>query len=161
MKILLVCLGNICRSPLAEAVLRKKVRDAGLNWFIDSAGTNGFHTGEAPHHFTQKVAKANHMDISNLRARQFTALDCELFDKIYVMAADVLEEVKEIAGIQFNPGMTDYFLNELHPGKNEDVFDPWYGGYDGFEKVYQLIDETCNAILKSYFTALKKTHAQL
>ncbi|MGB2995109.1 MAG: low molecular weight phosphotyrosine protein phosphatase, partial [Ferruginibacter sp.] len=65
MKILMVCLGNICRSPLAEAVLRKKVRDAGLNWFIDSAGTNGFHTGEAPHHFTQKVAKANHIDISN------------------------------------------------------------------------------------------------
>jgi len=149
MKILMVCLGNICRSPLAEAVLRKKVRDAGLNWFIDSAGTNGFHTGEAPHHFTQKVAKANHIDISNLRARQFTALDCELFDKIYVMAADVLEEVKEIAGKQFNPGMTDYF------------FDPWYGGYDGFEKVYQLIDETCNAILKSYFTALKTTQAQL
>ena len=82
--------------------------------------------------------------------------------RFVLLCGDVdFEEVKEIAGKQFNPGMTDYFLNELHPGRNEDVFDPWYGGYDGFEKVYQLIDETCNAILKSYFTALKTTQAQL
>ncbi|HMT96146.1 MAG TPA: low molecular weight protein-tyrosine-phosphatase [Ferruginibacter sp.] len=161
MKILMVCLGNICRSPLAEAVLRKKVFEHGLNWVIESAGTNGYHVGETPFHLTQKVAEAHQLNISDLRARKFVPSDMEQFDKIYVMAADVLEEVQQIAGKHFIPEKVDYFLNELYPGKNADLMDPWYGGYDGFEKVYELIDQTCTAIITSYAIPLPSNQAQL
>lgn len=102
------------------------------------------------------MAKANHIDISNLRARQFTALDCELFDKIYVMAADVLEEVKEIAGKQFNPGMTDYFLNELHPGRNEDVFDPGMAVTMDLKKCTSLLTKPAMPFLKVILQHLKQ-----
>lgn len=161
MKILMVCLGNICRSPLAEAILRKKCEEAGLNWEIDSAGTNGYHIGEAPHHLTQKIAKARHLDISNLRARKFLATDMDQYDKIYVMAEDVMDEVKQISGKHFKAGKTDYFLNELYPGTNQDVFDPWYGGYEDFVKVYELIDNTCNAILENYDSTIQSIKAQV
>ncbi|MEP6711464.1 MAG: low molecular weight protein-tyrosine-phosphatase [Ferruginibacter sp.] len=151
MKILMVCLGNICRSPLAEGILQKKTADAALHWQIESAGTNGFHCGEAPHHLSQKVAKKNGVDISNQLSRKFTKKDIAEYDRIYVMAADVLQEVKNISGRSFNENKVDFFLNELHPGKNEDVPDPWYGDEDGYEEAYELIDATCNAIIENYF----------
>jgi protein-tyrosine phosphatase len=150
MKILMVCLGNICRSPLAEGILQQKLAAHHLNWTIDSAGTNGFHVGEAPHKLSQKVAKQNGLDISNQISRQFYATDFDTFDKIYVMAKDVMDDVKRIAGNKFDASKVDYFLNELHPGKNEDVPDPWYGNEDGYVKVYQLIDKTCEAIIEKF-----------
>src|SRR5215475_245367 len=78
---LMVCLGNICRSPLAEGILQEKARAAGLDWTIDSAGTNGYHVGEAPHHLSQKVARLRGLNISNQRARKFSPLDFQRFDK--------------------------------------------------------------------------------
>src|ERR1700712_5076037 len=96
MKILMVCLGNICRSPLAEGILQERARRAGFDWIVDSAGTNGFHTGESPHPLSQKVAKLNGIDISKQISRKFTKADLELYDKIYVMADDVLQEMKRI-----------------------------------------------------------------
>ena len=96
MKILMVCLGNICRSPLAEGILKKKAAEAGLHWIIDSAGTNSCHLGEAPHHLSQKVARQNGVDISKQCSRKFLGEDFECFDKIYAMAADVIEEMKWI-----------------------------------------------------------------
>ncbi len=150
MKILMVCLGNICRSPLAEGVLQQKVAIHYLNWTIASAGTNGFHVGEAPHKLSQKVAKQNGIDISKQISRQFYATDFDEFDKIYVMAKDVMDDVKRIAGNKFDGNKVDYFLNELHPGKNEDVPDPWYGTEDGYVKVYSLIDKTCDAIIEKF-----------
>ena len=147
MKILMVCLGNICRSPLAEGILQHKANEAGLNWTVESAGTNGIYVGEAPHHFSQKVAKQNGINISNQIARKFEAKDFEKYDKIYVMAEDVMADVKRIAGKYFDEHKADYFLNELHAGKNEDVPDPWYGDEDGYTFVYELINKTCDAII--------------
>ena len=147
MKILMVCLGNICRSPLAEGILQHKANEAGLNWFIESAGTNGIHVGEAPHHLSQKVAEQSGINICNQLARQFEAKDFEQYDKIYVMAADVMQDVKKIAGKYFDASKADYFLNELNTGENEDVPDPWFGDEDGYIKVYDLVNKTCNAII--------------
>jgi protein-tyrosine phosphatase len=150
MKILMVCLGNICRSPLAEGILQQKVKDHELQWVVDSAGTNGIHVGEAPHRLSQKVAKANGIDISHQISRQFFATDFKEYDRIYVMAKDVMQEVERIAGNKFDANKVDYFLNELHESKNEDVPDPWYGNEDGYIKVYDLIDKTCDAIIEKH-----------
>ncbi len=150
MKILMVCLGNICRSPLAEGILQQKVKQHHLNWVVDSAGTNGIHVGEAPHKLSQKVAMANGVDISTQISRNFLPKDFEDFDKIYVMAKDVMDDVKKMAGNKFDANKIDYFLNELHEGKNEDVPDPWYGNEDGYVKVYDLIDKTCDAIIEKH-----------
>ena len=147
MKILMVCLGNICRSPLAEGILQHKADVAGLDWTVESAGTNGIHVGEAPHHLSQKVAKQNGINICDQRARKFAAKDFENFDKIYVMAEDVMNDVKRIAGNYFDTDKVDYFLNELNAGKNQDVPDPWFGEEDGYVKVYDLISKTCDAII--------------
>jgi protein-tyrosine phosphatase len=150
MKILMVCLGNICRSPLAEGILREKARAAGLDWQIDSAGTNGYHIGEAPHHLSQKVARHNGLDISSQRARKFTAIDFQRFDKIYAMAADVVDDMHHIAGRQFDGSKVDLLLNEVHPGHNEDVPDPWYGPEPGYHEVYKLISAAADKIIAKY-----------
>jgi protein-tyrosine phosphatase len=150
MKILMVCLGNICRSPLAEGILQQKATDNKLNWLVESAGTNGFHNGEPPHYLSQKVAKANGVDISKQVSRKFVPSDFEAFDKIYVMADDVMHDVRSIAGEKFVESKIDFFLNELEESKNKDVPDPWYGSEDGYVKVYKLINETCDAIIKNH-----------
>lgn len=148
MKILMVCLGNICRSPLAEGILQAKANALNLNWIVESAGTNGIHNGEPPHKLSQKVALKHGVDISNQISRKFVATDFENYDKIYVMAKDVLQDVKKIAGQKFEENKIDYFLNELNTGQNEDVPDPWYGNEDGYDEVYDLINRTCEAIVK-------------
>ena len=148
MKILMVCLGNICRSPLAEGILKDKAKKAGLNWQIDSAGTNGYHTGEPPHQLSQKVAKMNGIDICDQRARQFVKEDFDRYDKIYAMADDVIEDMRRIARSHYDPSKVDLLLNELYPGKNMSVPDPWYGPEPGYHKVYELIDRACEQIIK-------------
>jgi protein-tyrosine phosphatase len=150
MKILMVCLGNICRSPLAEGILQEKASKAGLNWIVESAGTESYHIGEAPHPLSQKVARQNGIEICNQRARRFTAQDFEKYDKIYALAGDVLEEMKRIAGKKFDSSKADLLLNELYPGKNQDVPDPWYGPEAGYHEVYALLDKTCDAIVEKY-----------
>jgi protein-tyrosine phosphatase len=147
MKILMVCLGNICRSPLAEGILQHKANAAGLNWIIESAGTNSYHIGEAPHHLSQKVAQLNGIDISCQVARRFTKNDFEAFDKIYAMAADVMDDIKRISGNSFEEDKVMLFLNELHPGKNMDMPDPWYGTESGYHEVFSLIEKTCEVII--------------
>jgi len=152
MKILMVCLGNICRSPLAEGILKHKVKAAGLNWQIDSAGTNGYHIGEAPHRLSQKVAKLNGIDICDQKARQFSKEDFNSYDKIYALADDVVDEIKWIAKEKYDPKKVDLLLNELHPGQNLSVPDPWYGPEPGYHEVYKLIEAACDAIIKKYDT---------
>jgi len=150
MKILMVCLGNICRSPLAEGILEHKAKAAGLQWTVDSAGTNGYHTGEAPHRLSQKVAKLNGIDICHQRARNFVREDMQRYDKIYAMADDVVSDIRRIAGNAFDDKKVELFLNELHPGQHLSVPDPWYGEEPGYHEVYKLIDETCDAIIERY-----------
>lgn len=150
MRILIVCLGNICRSPIAEGVLREKIKKHGLDWTVASAGTNGYHTGEAPHRFSQKVCTTAGIDISMQRARQFVSKDFERYDRIYVMADDVYDDIVRIAGKSIDYSKLDYFLNELHPGSNSSVPDPWYGDEEGYPPVYEMIEETCEAIINKY-----------
>src|ERR1700681_1251164 len=116
MKILMVCLRNICRSPLAEGILESKAKKLCLSWQIDSAGTNNnYHIGEAPHQLSQKVARLHSVDISNHCARAFVSEDFDRFDKIYAMSADILVDMKNIARKKFNSEKTDLLLNELYP----------------------------------------------
>ena len=150
MKILMVCLGNICRSPLAEGILQYKAVQAGLNWKVESAGTNGYHIGEAPHHLSQKVATLNGIDISAQRSRQFIKEDLERYDKIYAMANDVLADIKLIAKEKFNPDKVELFLNEMYPGQNKDVPDPWYGKEEGYHRVFEILETTCDKILENH-----------
>ncbi|HUC83306.1 MAG TPA: low molecular weight protein-tyrosine-phosphatase [Flavisolibacter sp.] len=148
MKILMVCLGNICRSPLAEGILKHKAAQAGLNWTVESAGTNGYHVGEAPHHLSQKVAKLNGIDICQQKARRFVKEDFDRYDKIYAMADDVIADMKRIAKDKYDSSKVDLFLNELYPGEQRSVPDPWYGTEPGYHEVYKLIDQTADRIIE-------------
>ncbi|MEO6612441.1 MAG: low molecular weight protein-tyrosine-phosphatase [Chitinophagaceae bacterium] len=150
MKILMVCLGNICRSPLAEGILQDKAFNAGLTWSVESAGTNSYHLGEPPHPLSQKVARQHGIDISRQRARRFTAEDFAIYDKIYALAADVIEEIKRIAKNKFDASKAELLMNELYPGKDMDVPDPWYGPEPGYHEVYALLDKVCDRIIEQY-----------
>jgi len=151
----MVCLGNICRSPLAEGILQDKAFKAGLNWSVESAGTNHYHTGEAPHPLSQKVAKLNGIDICHQRARRFAADDFEVYDKIYALAGDVLSDIRRIAKNKFDPSKVDLLMNELYPEMNKDVPDPYYGAEPGYHEVYKMIDAVCDAIVDKYSPASK------
>jgi protein-tyrosine phosphatase len=148
MKILMVCLGNICRSPMAEGILQDKAFKAGFKWSVESAGTNGYHIGEPPHRLSQKVALQHGIDISRQHARKFTAGDFDKFDKIYAMAADVVDDMKCIAGNKFDEHKVDLLMNELYPGKNKDVPDPWYGPEPGYQEAYKMMNEACEKIIE-------------
>lgn len=150
MKILMVCLGNICRSPLAEGILQHKAKQAGLNWTVESAGTNRYHTGEPPHPLSRKVAKTNGIDISKQKARRFTTDDIDNFDIIYALANDVKDEMRTIALNKFDESKVKLLMNELLPGKNIDVPDPWSGPEPGYHLVYKMIEEACDSIVKKY-----------
>jgi protein-tyrosine phosphatase len=156
MRILMVCLGNICRSPLAEGILKEKVRLAGLNWLVESAGTNHYHTGEAPHPLSQKVALQNGIDISNQRARSFIQEDIHQYDRIYALASDVLQDIRKIAGNDFDSKKVVLLLNEQFPNENKEVPDPYYGAEDGYHQVYAMIDEVCTIILEKYSNSVNR-----
>lgn len=145
----MVCLGNICRSPLAEGILLHKIKKAGLNWEVDSAGTNEYHVGENPHYLSQKVAKTKGIDISTQLCRHFKKEDFDRYDKIYAMAADVIDEMKFISGKKYDPSKVSLLLNECFPKENRDVPDPWYGPEAGYHEVYDLIENACEAIIKN------------
>ena len=146
----MVCLGNICRSPLAEGILQHKANQAGLNWVVDSAGTGGYHTGEPPHKLSQKVAKMNGIDICNQQARTFRASDFDDFDFIYAMDSDNYENIKRMAGKKFDASKADLLLNSIYPGQNRSVPDPWYGTEPGYHDVFGLISRACDAILEKH-----------
>jgi low molecular weight protein-tyrosine phosphatase len=150
MKILMVCLGNICRSPLAEGILQDKADKAGLNWKVDSAGTSNYHIGEPPHKLSQKVAKINGIDISKQMCRQFLKEDMLHFDKIYAMDNEVYNNIKKMSGDLWDASKTDLLMNEIYPNENVDVPDPWYGTEKDYHFAYDMIDKACNAIIEKY-----------
>ena len=143
----MVCLGNICRSPLAEGILQHKAAAAGFNWIVESAGTNGYHTGEPPHYLSCKVATQNGIAIGKQKSRKFVAADFETYDKIYAMAQDVIDDMKRIAKEKFNAQKVDLLLNELYAEQNIDVPDPWSGPEKGYHEVFALIDKACEKIV--------------
>ncbi len=150
MKILMVCLGNICRSPLAEGILQHKANAAALNWQVDSAGTAGYHVGNPPHHLSQKVAKQNGIDISLQQCKQFVQVDMLNYDRIYVMDSSNYNDVKKISGNLWNEQKVTLLLNEFYKGENRNVPDPWYGEEDGYHKVFDMIDRACEKIIEKY-----------
>jgi protein-tyrosine phosphatase len=150
MRILMVCLGNICRSPLAEGIMKEKINIEKLGWLVDSAGTNGLHNGEAPHYLSQKVAKLHGIDISKQRSRKFVLDDFENYDVIFAMANDVMDGINRMRKTANQKNKVQLFLHVANPNKNEDVPDPWYGGEEGYHEVYKIIDEGCTAIIEKF-----------
>lgn len=142
----MVCLGNICRSPLAEGILREKVKD--MNVEIDSAGTSSYHIDEAPDPRSIKQGRKYGINISDLRGRQFSPADFERFDKIYVMDESNYENVVKLASSDEDKAKVEYILNELEPGSNSPVPDPYFGGDNGFENVYQMLDKATDNIVQ-------------
>ncbi len=157
----MVCLGNICRSPLAEGILQHRAMQYGLDWTVSSAGTNGYHIGEAPHHLSQKVARLNGIDISHQRSQSFRPQDLLTYDRIYAMAKDVVSEMEWIAGGKQLDGKVELLMNELYPGKNMDVPDPWYGPEPGYHEVFTMIDQACVKIIEKYSSVTMPGNAGL
>lgn len=149
----MVCLGNICRSPIAEGVMRTLIARNNLDWVVASAGTESYHIGEPPHKYSQKICQKNGIDISQQRARKFVAADLENFDLIYAMADDVQTAIKHLAGSAFDARKVMLFLEERYPGSRRSVPDPWYGPEDGYTEVFDMIWDTCGVILEKYKTS--------
>lgn len=147
-KVLMVCLGNICRSPMADGLLRKKVEQEQLNVLVDSAGTSALHVGEKPDRRMREIAKRLNTPIDGLRARQFVGSDFEEFDWIYVMDESNCQNVLQLARTDRDRAKVKLILNEVKPEQNIPVPDPYYGGDDGFIHVYELLDEATDEILK-------------
>ena len=145
----MVCLGNICRSPLAEGVLRKKAKEKGINLFIDSAGTSNYHIDQQPDKRTQLNALEHDIDLSNLRGRQFNVEDFDQFDLIFAMDTDNYNNIIQLARNQNDKNKVEMILNRSHPESNMAVPDPYFGGEKGFENVFQILDNACEEIIKS------------
>lgn len=143
-KVLMVCLGNICRSPLAEGILKSKINRQHV--FVDSAGTGAWHSGELPDKRSIAVAKKNGIDLSDQRARLFLVEDFERFDHIYVMDQSNYKNVCRLAPDEEAMNKVQLILNEIHPDQNREVPDPYYGGDSGFDHVFQMLNEACDII---------------
>lgn len=140
----MVCLGNICRSPLAEGILKSKVN---LNEVtIDSAGTAAYHVGNLPDPRSIAVAKKHGIDITTQRARKFTVKDFDSFDFIYAMDQNNFDDILKLARNKEDKKKVLLILNEVRPFQNNSVPDPYYGGDDGFENVYQMLNKACAEI---------------
>lgn len=141
----MVCLGNICRSPLAEGILKSKVDQDRV--FVDSAGTGGWHIGNLPDERSIAVAKNHFIDISDQRCRKFVTTDFDKFDLILVMDYSNYEDVISLARNIDDKQKVKLILEFSSHDMNE-VPDPYYGGAGGFENVYQMLDEACENISK-------------
>lgn len=149
MKILMVCLGNICRSPLAEGILQHKIESLGLDWIVDSAGTGAYHVGEKPDARSITTAKRFGIDISGQKARQFKATDFNAFDLILVMDAANYHNVLRLAETDVEREKVALIMNLVNPGKNAQVPDPYYDD-NGFELVFEMLDRACEALIAQY-----------
>jgi protein-tyrosine phosphatase len=150
MKVLMICLGNICRSPLAEGVLAQKVDEQSLDWKIDSCGTGGWHAGEKPDKRSIDVAKKNGIDISRQQARKFRCTDIDSFDMLFVMDKQNYDDVIRNCHTDVEKAKVRLILSEVDGWENAVVPDPYYGGDDGFDKVFMMIDKACDAIIEKY-----------
>ncbi|MDX2174318.1 MAG: low molecular weight protein-tyrosine-phosphatase [Bacteroidota bacterium] len=147
-KILFVCLGNICRSPLAEGIALHLIKQHKLNVSVDSAGTSNYHIGEAPDKRTIDNASKHGVDLSSLRARQFSEKDFNLFDKIFVMDKNNLKDVLLLAKNEEQKNKVQLFLSINSSNTISEVPDPYYGDEQKFEAVYQLVYSTCIALFQ-------------
>lgn len=145
MKLLAVCLGNICRSPLAEGILRHKIKENNLDWIVDSAGTSGWHAGEKADTRSRDVAIKNGINIDDQRSRKFIQADFDHFDLILVMDTSNYNNVLHLARSEADKKKVKIILNYLYPNENRAVPDPYYDG--GFDHVYNLLDNACDRLI--------------
>ena len=162
MKILFVCLGNICRSPLAEGIMAAKVKKHNLDVEVASAGFESFHRGDPADRRSVAVAAEHGIDLTGHVARMFTVRDFDHFDRIYVMDRTNYNDVMGLARDSQDEQKVDFILNLVAPGEDLPVPDPWYGGKEGFEKVYQMLDQACDILTKAlspyHLTTLPPDH---
>ncbi len=147
-KILMVCLGNICRSPLAEGILAHKVKENALDWYVDSAGTGNWHVGNLPDPRSIKVANNHGIDLTNQRARQFQAKDFEDFDLIFAMDSSNYKNIIALAKNKSDIEKVFLIRNLVTPNQNLPVPDPYYSGEEAYEEVYLMLNEACDVLLK-------------
>lgn len=142
----MVCLGNICRSPLAEGLLKSKVDPDSVH--VESAGTGDWHIGQLPDKRSIKVAQEHGLDITDQRGRQFKRTDFKRFDMIFAMDNSNYEDIIAMAENEDDKKKVYLILNEIFPGENLDVPDPYMGGESGFKQVYDMLDQATDKILK-------------
>lgn len=148
MKVLMVCLGNICRSPMADGLLRKKVAELGLDIFVDSAGTANYHVGEAPDRRMRETGASLGVKIDDLRARQFVQSDFDQFDLIYAMDKSNFNNILSLARNEKDKQKVRLILNEITPHSDAEVPDPYYGGDQGFVDVFNMLDLATDKIIE-------------
>lgn len=141
----MVCLGNICRSPLAHGILEEKVRTLGLDWEVESAGTSGWHNGEPPDSRSVAVAAENGIDISRQRSRKFIASDFEDYDLIVAMDQSNYKNILSLSSSEDSEDKVKLLMDYAYPGQNREVPDPYYEG--GFPAVFDMVDEAVNALV--------------
>ena len=147
MKILMVCLGNICRSPLAEGILTHKTKSSNIE--VDSAGTAGYHIGQLPDSRSIEIAKKYNIDLSKQRARQFSRADFDRFDVIYAMDVNNYTHLVSLASNDDERNSIKLILNEINPNLCESIPDPYYGGGNGFQNIYNMLNEACDKIVQN------------
>ncbi len=147
----MVCLGNICRSPMAEGIMRHKLKELGNNSQVDSAGTGGWHAGQNPDERAVKTMNQHGLDISNLVARQFKKSDFDRFDLILAMDESNYDDILRLSSHDHHRKKVQLILSYSATTDKNSVPDPWFGGMNGFEHVFQLLDEACEQVIKSHF----------
>ena len=145
----MVCLGNICRSPLAEGILKKKVTENDLDWSVDSAGTGSWHIGELPDRRSISIARNYGIDITDQRARQFKPADLDRYDLVLAMDSSNYQDISRHAIAIEQENKVELIMNYLNPGRNENVPDPYWDD-NGFDKVYKMLDKACDKIVEKY-----------
>jgi len=145
----MVCLGNICRSPLAEGILQSKIREKGLDWEVDSAGTGAWHVGEKPDRRSIKVAQYNGIDITYQRARQFRAQDLAEYDLVFAMDQSNRSNILRLAQSPAEESKVHLIMNLVEPEVDINVPDPYYDD-NGFNQVFEMLDEACERIIERW-----------
>lgn len=148
MKVLMVCLGNICRSPLAEGILKAKIAEHSLDWEVASAGTGGWHVGELPDSRSIEEARINGIDITDQRSQKLTKEDLDNYDLILAMDSSNYRDIERLTSTEVQRGKLKMIMNYAQPDRNINVPDPYYN--DGFPKVYKMLDEACDAIIEKH-----------